>query len=137
MVEYIGQEPIHHGPTHYTGDYHHDPLFGNYNLEPHHDHYHDYHPDIHYHNNNHADVEFVTPDPYKPPEIEYETTKYEPYIPKFEKTYAPLDYVYEEIIAEPVFDPHNFFTENYYGTPFGQFDYDRDPIYDPHLDYIH
>ena len=41
------------------------------------------------------------------------------------------------MVAEPVFTPHNFFSEDYYGTPYGQFDYDRDPIYDPNLDYLH
>ena len=137
MVEYIGQDPQFHGPTHYTGNYHADPLWGNYNLEPHHDHYHDYHPDDHYHNPNKADVTFVEPEPFKPPSVEWETRLYEPYIPKFEKTYVPIDYVYEEVIPEPVFDPHNFYAEDYYGAPEGQFAYDRDAIYDPYLDPLH
>ena len=107
-------------------------------MEPHHDDYHDYHPDHHYHNPNKADVTFVEPEPFSPPEIEYETRLYEPYIPKFEKTYVPIDYVYEEIVAEPVFEPHNFFADDYYGVPEGQqFAYDRDPLYDPYLDPIH
>lgn len=137
MVEYIGQDPQYIGATHYTGNYHADPLWGNYNLEPHHDHYHDYHPDHHYHNPNKADVTFVEPEPFQPPEIEYETRLYEPYIPKFEKNYVPIDYHYEEIVAEPVFDPYNLWAEDYYGPPEGQFEYDCDPLYDPYCDPIH
>lgn len=49
----------------------------------------------------------------------------------------PIDYHYEEIVAEPVFDPYNLWAEDYYGPPEGQFEYDCDPLYDPYCDPIH
>lgn len=130
MVEYVGQQPVYHGLTHYTGNYHHDPAHGNYGLEPHHDDYHDFKPDDHYHHDEDPNIIWQEPSDFEVPEVEYTPRRYEEYIPRFEKNVVPFHYEYEEAIAEPVFTPYNLFADGEYGSQ-------KKPFYDPYLDPLH
>ena len=129
MAEYIGQQPVYHGQTHFTGNYHHDPSHGNYGLEPHHDEYHDFKPDDHYHHDEDPNIVWKQPAEYVVPEVPYTPRRYEEYIPRFEKNIVELDYEYEEVEAEPVFTPYNLFPEGKNPS--------HKPFYDAYHDELH
>ena len=130
MAEYIGQQPVYHGQTHFTGNYHHDPAHGNYGLEPHHDEYHDFKPDDHYHHDQDPNIVWKQPAEYVVPEVPYTPRRYEEYIPRFEKNIVQLDYEYEEVEAEPVFTPYNLFADGDYKSSWK-------PFYDAYHDELH
>lgn len=129
MVEYVGQQPVYHGATHFTGNYHHDPLHGNYGLEPHHDDYHDFKPDDHYHHDDDADIVWVPPQDFMVPTVEYTPRRYEEYVPRWEKNIVTNDYEYEAPAAEAEFTSYNLFPEGYDST--------WKPFYDPYHDELH
>ena len=129
MVEYVGQQPVYHGLTHYTGNYHHDPAHGNYGLEPHHDDYHDFKPDDHYHHDEDPNIIWKEPEDFKVPEVEYTPRRYEEYVPRFEKNVVPIHYEYKETVAEPVFTPYNLFSDLDLNA--------KKPFYDPYTDPLH
>ena len=130
MAEYVGQQPVYHGTTHFTGNYHHDPLHGNYGLEPHHDDYHDFKPDDHYHHDDDPNIVWNKPVDFVVPEVPYTPRRYEEYVPRFEKNVVPFHYEYEEPVAEPVFTPYNLFDD-------ADWDGSWKPFYDPYHDPLH
>ena len=86
--------------------------------------------DDHLHYKGPTWVDFTTTEPYVAKPVTYETPAYNPYIPKYENHYVPVESKHTYNDFGDLFKPYSFFEkpeEDKYG----------DPIYEPKHDKLH